>query len=131
MTGQKLSLSKDDKDQSLFKKACEKILGRDWFQAVSAEARDAYKKATSLSDCDVKKANMGIRAGNLVLLEAIREAGVTNWRQFMDEQNVNGFDRKQYQTTPQPVKPQTKTPKRDGSALDKMISEQIEKRKSR
>ena len=131
MTGQKSNLSKEDKDQSLFKKACEKILGRDWFQSVSAEAREAYKVAVTSCECETKKMNIGIRAGNLVLLQAIQEAGVSNWRQFMDEQGNNSFDRKQYQPPPQPVKPQTKPPKRDGSALDKMISEQIEKRKSR
>lgn len=124
-------IAKEDKDQLLFKRACEKILGKDWFQAASMEAREAYKKAVSLGDCDVKKANLGIRAGNLVLLEAIREAGITNWRGFMSEDKVQRFDRKQYQPPPQPVKPQTKPPKRDGSALDKMINEQIEKRKSR
>lgn len=121
----------EDKDQSLFKKACEKILGRDWFQAVSIEAREAYKAAVSSCECEIKKMNIGIRAGNLVLLQAIQEAGVSNWRQFMDEQNGNGFDGKQYQPPLQPVKPQTKPPSRDGSALDRMISEQIEKRKSR
>ena len=124
-------ITKEDKDQALFKRACEKILGRDWFQSVSIEAREAYKTAVASCECEIKKMNAGIRAGNLVLLQAIQEAGVSNWRKFMDEQKENGFDRKQYQPPSQPVKPQTKTPKRDGSALDRMINEQIEKRKSR
>ena len=124
-------ITKEDKDQALFKKACEKILGRDWFQSVSIEAREAYKSAVASCECETKKMNIGIRAGNLVLLQAIQEAGVSNWRKFMEEQGGNGFDRKQYQPPSQPVKPQTKPPKRDGSALDRMISEQIEKRKPR
>ena len=122
-------ITKEDKDQALFKRACEKILGRDWFQSVSIEAREAYKTAVASCECETKKMNIGIRAGNLVLLQAIQEVGVSNWRKFMEDQKENGFDRQQYQPSSQPVKPQTKPPKRDGSALDRMINEQIEKRK--
>jgi hypothetical protein len=125
MTDQKLNSLKDDKDQALFKRACEKILGRDWYQAVRAEAAEAYKQAVNSTACEVKKRNAGLRAGNLIMLSAIAEAGVSNWRQFIaDSSPSQGYaDRAPVRTQepPKPFSPNAKQPKRDGSSLDKMM----------
>lgn len=45
----------------------------------------ARQEAMDAELCELKRENKGKQAGNLVLLDAIREFGITNWRKFMED----------------------------------------------
>lgn len=72
-----------DKDQKLFVTACKKIL-RHEYAMYRQDAMEARQQAMNDEPCELKKENKGKQAGNLVLLEAIREFGITNWRAYME-----------------------------------------------
>lgn len=71
------------KDQELFKKACRQILGHQ-FDEYYQHAKATYKRVKAQSD-DFKQDNKALKAANLVLLDAIKSAGVPNWRQYMKD----------------------------------------------
>ena len=73
-----------DKDQKLFVAACKKIL-RHEYQSYRQEAMQARQEAMDAEPCELKRENKGKQAGNLVLLNAIKEFGITNWRKFMED----------------------------------------------
>lgn len=71
------------KDQDLFLDACSKILGGrygEYFQY----ACEVYETVWAQHG-EISRENEATRAANLVLLDAIKSAGVPNWRQYMKD----------------------------------------------
>lgn len=72
-------INKDDR--ALFD-VCLKVLGKSEFKRVKALALNAA--AESARDApDIKKVNIARRAINNVLISALKEKGVTNWRKLI------------------------------------------------
>lgn len=75
-----------DKDQLKFIAFCKRILALDYdyYQQLS---REAYIKAANAETSEVKKYNAGVKAGNLVMLDALKEIGAEQWRLIIKREN--------------------------------------------
>ena len=91
------------RDDALYHKAAKAILGSD-YAMVAGDASDAFQRAIRCESCAIKRANVGRRAANLVVLRAIQERGVTNWRQFLEQQKQNPAERYQKRAFEEPPK---------------------------
>lgn len=75
------------KDDKIFLGVARKVL-RAEFDLVVDDARQAMQKAYSEESCNLKRINSARRAANLVILAALGEYGITNWRELGDKQPV-------------------------------------------
>ena len=75
-----------DKDQEEFKRHCMDALAN--FDYVYKKALDAYHLAHDAEEVLFRKHNAGLRAGNLVFLDALRQVQCTKWRTPKGEKRV-------------------------------------------
>lgn len=111
---------KDDKE---FIKAAKKIL-RGEFDLVINDARKAMERAHSECTNDLHKINSARRAANLVILDAIKQFGVTNWRELDQDKPIRQVNYEAKPPTPERKK------KWEGKSILDMADENLAKRKS-
>lgn len=111
---------KDDKE---FISAAKKALGSE-FDLVVDDARKAMERAFHECDNPLHKNNAARKAANLVILDAMKQFGVTSWRELKRERSV-----KQVNYQAKPPTPERKK-KWEGKSIDQMIDENLAKRKS-
>lgn len=68
-------------DKAMFKAA--KVILRGGFDDVVKEAKQAFESAYSSCNSDLKRNNAARRAANQVILAAMRKKGVSNWKEFI------------------------------------------------
>lgn len=74
-----------NKDDRALLEVCVRVLG-DQFGEVKKDA--LQKAADAARDApDIRKVNLAMRAINSAFIEALKARGVTNWRQYLDNQN--------------------------------------------
>ena len=106
------------KDDKIFMSIARKVLRSD-FDMVVDDASSAFQSAYHSESNSLHKANAARRAANLVILGALKEYGVTNWRELTD-------NNKQPPSKRVPVKPVTnsgvklKGKKWDGASILEM-----------
>lgn len=75
-------MTKDDKD---FMRACRRVMGAIEYDIVIHDSADAYKTAYDQSN-GTRAAGIAKRAANQVMLEALKQFGVTDWRNINTKQ---------------------------------------------
>ena len=73
-----VTLNVHDKDQRKFIAHCRRHIA--WYEDVLEDAREAADKARNECKNEIKRDNAATRAGNLVLLDALKSCGRQVWR---------------------------------------------------
>lgn len=96
--------SKDDKK---YLTVAKRVLGQS-FMEVSKDAEIAFHEAADAEPNELKKPNAARRAANLVYLAAMKECGVTNWREWQDNhkttQDYKAMSRPEYNAPATPAR---------------------------
>lgn len=94
------------KDDKAFINIAKQVL-RGGFDLAISDASEAFQSAYSSEPNKLKRVNAARRAANLVILEALKEFGVTNWRELIKDKNARP-QRKVQNVTDSGVKPRAK-----------------------
>jgi hypothetical protein len=119
------------KEDNEFIKAAKRILGGD-FDLVMNDASKAMKRAYFETECELKKVNAARQAANLVILKAMTDFGITNWREFLAN-NKQMSDYKKHVPN-EPINPPSYAPKKGGwtgKSIEQMMDENLNRMRAK
>lgn len=76
-----------NKDDKAFLSVAKRVLRQDYDLAIS-DAREAFQVAYREESNKLHKVNAARRAANLVILDCLKQYGVTNWRKIDEKEEV-------------------------------------------